>query len=141
MDLLGEGLGDGLGDFDGEADELSDGLGLCVAPELLGDVLGESAEVGASDGLGMSDGLAVSDGAAVGLVLDAVNAVAETAAAEPAAHGDPAGIARAASAGAAAYADISNDPLTSATAAHPVRLVRIGTSAPLLESVPSAPAC
>ena len=111
-DLLGEGLGDGLGEFDGELDgepaELSDGLGLCDTLEL-GDVLGESAGLEDWAGLGVSDGLAASDGAAVGVLVAASRvaeiALAEPAAPEPAAHGDPSGAAcatDAASAGAAA---------------------------------------
>ena len=136
--MLGDGLGDELGEFDGDTPEPEpDGLGL---PEP-GDVVGLPAEPELCDGLGLADGLelggvvAVSDGLAEGPVPEAVSKVADTAAADPAAHGELSGTAGAATAGPAAYADKRNEPLTSATTAHPVRAIRIGTSTPLLKSV------
>jgi hypothetical protein len=138
----GECDGDGLGEpeFDGLGLWLCDGLGLLVwlgleDGLLLG--LGLREELVLLDGLGLSDRLADFDGLALELRdrlalaegddLREARSLAEATATEARPHGEPAGRAADASAGAIANPETRKDPAMSATAARPARMIPAGT--------------
>ena len=143
-DGLGECEGDGLGepDFDGLGLLLCDGLGLLVGLGLRDGLL---LGLGLREGLELLDGLALFevradfDGLALeprvrpaladGDELREASSLAEATATEPLPHGEPAGRAADASAGAIAKPETRKDPATSATAARPARMTPTGTAA------------
>ncbi len=147
-DVECDGDGDGLGepDFDGLGLWLCDGLGLLVwlglgDGLLLG--LGLREELVLRDGLGLElgllDRLAEFDGLLLALRdrlalaegddLREARSLAEVTATELRPHGEPAGRAAEASAGAIANPETRKDPATSAMAARPARMIPTGTAA------------
>jgi hypothetical protein len=132
--LLRERDGDGLGerDLDGLGLLLEDGFGLFV-------LLGLDDPVGLCDGLRLGLGLVVGLGLLVGLALLLVLAswLAETAETELRPHGDAAGLAVEANAGAIAKPDERNDPATTQMATRPARLLASSTGALRSSAQPS----
>ena len=145
-DVECDGDGDGLGepDFDGLGLWLWDGLGLLVWLGL-GDglllglglreelVLRDGLELGLLDRLAEFDGLllALRDRLALaeGDDLSEASSLAEVTATELRPHGEPAGRAAEASAGAIANPETRKDPATRAMAARPARMIPTGTAA------------
>jgi len=109
---------------------LAEGLGLLLLDELgelVGLLLGLLEALELFDGLGLEDGLALECRA---------SRCADASAAEPCRHGELAGHAGEAKAGAMAKPDTRNDPATRETAIRPARAIAIGTVA-LRSSVPA----
>lgn len=149
------GEGEGLGDVDGERECEGDGLGL-VLVLLVEDGLGLGDLVGLFEGLGLGEELPAGLGlveeplvvllAVLGLgVPEALrlppSMKADVAAVVPLAHGDPAGCADAASAGAIARPVTKKDPATTDTAARPARAKRTSKTTLLRAARLDIPPC
>lgn len=126
-DVLGDGDGLGERDLDGLGLVVADGLGLFDLVGLV-DLLGlgeleelrEALALGLVAGLELAGDVALADGLAVAGIA---SRCADTAAAEPCLHGDLAGAAAEAKAGAMAIPMARNDPAIMATATRPARSI------------------